>query len=68
MKKNGPVSGVGNIPFMGPINPLLDSLTKSGLGAKIGPYPVPAPTCADNVTLVADSPLDLQTMLNIAYK
>ncbi len=50
------------------INPLLDSLTKSGLGAKIGPYPVPAPTCADDVTLVADSPLDLQTMLNIAYK
>ena len=39
------------------ISPLLDSLTKSGLDAKIGPYPVPAPTCADDVTLVADSSL-----------
>ncbi len=46
-------------------NPLLDRLTRSGAGATLGNHQVPAPTCADDVALVAFNPTDLQTMINI---
>ena len=48
------------------INPLLNFLDDSGLGGKIGNINVCAPTCADDVALIAYSPLDIQTMVDIA--
>jgi hypothetical protein len=44
------------------INPLLNFLDDSGLGGKIGNINVCAPTCADDVALIAYNPLDIQTV------
>jgi hypothetical protein len=47
------------------INPLLDILSNSGLGIKIGNINCCAPTCADDVALISNNPLELQTMIDI---
>lgn len=47
------------------INPLLDILSNSGLGGKIGNINCCAPTCADDVALISNNPLELQTMIDI---
>jgi hypothetical protein len=36
------------------INPLLDQIEDSGIGMQIGTIPCSAPTCADDVSLIAD--------------
>ncbi|VDI10015.1 Hypothetical predicted protein [Mytilus galloprovincialis] len=48
------------------INPLLNSLSTPGLGGRVGNINCCAPTCADDVALVSNNPLELQTMINIA--
>ncbi|CAC5410725.1 unnamed protein product [Mytilus coruscus] len=48
------------------INPLLQILSTSGLGAKIGNINCCAPTCADDVALISNNPFELQNMINIA--
>ena len=48
------------------INPLLDLLADSGLGGRIGNINCCAPTCADDVTLISNNPIDLQAMINIS--
>jgi hypothetical protein len=48
------------------INPLLNFLDDSGLDGKIGNINVCAPTCTDDVALIAYNPLDIQTMVDIA--
>ncbi|CAG2232446.1 unnamed protein product [Mytilus edulis] len=48
------------------INPLLNFLCDSGLGGKIGNINCCAPTCADDIALLACNPLDIQTMVDIA--
>ena len=47
------------------INSLLDILSNSGLGGKIGDINCCAPTCADDVALISNNPLELQTMIDI---
>ena len=47
-------------------NPMLDILSNSGLGGKIGNINCCAPTCADDVALFANNPIDTQTMVDIA--
>jgi hypothetical protein len=47
------------------VNPLLDTLSNSGLGGKIGNINCCAPTCADDVALIANNPFDIQTMVDI---
>jgi hypothetical protein len=37
------------------INPLLDQIEDSGIGMQIGTIPCLAPTCADDVSLIANS-------------
>ena len=48
------------------VNPLRDILSNSGLGGKIGNINCCAPTCADDVALIANNPFDIQTMVDIA--
>ncbi|VDH96186.1 Hypothetical predicted protein [Mytilus galloprovincialis] len=48
------------------INPLLQILSNSGLGAKIGNINCCAPTCADDIALISNNPFELQNMINIA--
>jgi hypothetical protein len=48
------------------INPLLDILSSTGLGGKIGNINCCAPTCPDDVALIANNPLDIQTMVGVA--
>jgi hypothetical protein len=48
------------------VNLLLDILSNSGLGGKIGNINCCAPTCADDVALIANNPFDTQTMVDIA--
>ena len=48
------------------INPLLNILSTSGLGGRVGNINCCAPTCADDVALVSNNPLELQNMINIA--
>jgi hypothetical protein len=48
------------------VNPLLDILSNSGLGGKIGNINCCAPICADDVVLIANNPIDIQTMVDIA--
>ncbi|CAC5362716.1 unnamed protein product [Mytilus coruscus] len=48
------------------INPLLNILSTSGFGGRVGNINCCAPTCADDVALVSNNPLELQTMVNIA--
>ncbi|VDI71556.1 Hypothetical predicted protein [Mytilus galloprovincialis] len=47
------------------INPLINILSTSGLGGRVGNINCCAPTCADDVALVSNNPLELQTMINI---
>ena len=49
------------------INPLLDILSISGLGAHIGTVSVVAPTCADDVALLSGDQFELQSLLELAY-
>ncbi len=48
-------------------NPLLNLLVSSGVGAKIGHLAVPAPTCADDIALMATDPVELQTLINVVH-
>lgn len=48
------------------VNPLLDSLANIGLGGHIGNIYCCAPTCADDVALISNNPVELQMMINIA--
>ena len=48
------------------VNPMLDILSNSGLGGKIGNINCRAHTCADDVALIANNPIDTQTMVDIA--
>ncbi|VDI14872.1 Hypothetical predicted protein [Mytilus galloprovincialis] len=48
------------------INPLLQILSNSGLGAKIGNINCCAPTCADDIALISNNPFELQNMINLA--
>ena len=47
------------------VNPLLDILSKTGLGGHIGDINCCAPTCADDVALVSNNPLELQMLIDI---
>lgn len=49
------------------INQLLNILVDSNLGGKIGSICCCALTCADDIALACDNPLDLQALVNIAY-
>ena len=46
------------------INHLFYILSSTGLGGKIGNINCCAPTCADDVALTANNPLDIQTMVD----
>ena len=46
------------------IDPILHRLEENKLGARIGPYYVGAPTCADDIVLAAHNPNQLQEMLS----
>jgi hypothetical protein len=47
-------------------NPLLDVLSDSSHSYRIGIIPVGAPTCADDMTLISDSLLGMQVLLDIS--
>jgi hypothetical protein len=49
------------------INNLLNLLQGSGCGANIGPVYLGCPTCADDIVLLANTPTDMQALLNIVY-
>ena len=55
------------ILFNGRWNPFLNKLERSGVGKAIGSIYVGAPTCVDNVTLLADTVTDVQTMTELAW-
>ena len=61
--------GQGRIPSTSQyklhLDRLLSTLESSGLGSHIGPFYCGAPTCADDVLLVADSHNELQAQLDI---
>ena len=46
-------------------NVILDSIASSGLGARMGNIQVPAPTCADDIAILANSLEDAQGILDI---
>lgn len=48
------------------LNPMLEMLNESRLGATIGSISIPAPCVADDVTLASNSPSNLQAMLDIS--
>ncbi len=50
------------------INPLLTKITDSGAGYHLGLQSVAAPTCADDVLLIAETSSDLQTLLDLSYE
>ena len=50
------------------VNPLLDQLQNSYCGAYIGTTHIACPTVADDVSLTATNPADLQTLLSLAYQ
>ena len=60
----------GGIPstelFKSRCNDLLEVLSKSGLRYSIVSVDVSAPTCADDITLLSDKAIDLQSMINLA--
>lgn len=60
----------GGIPstelFKGRGDHLLCALENSGLGYKVGPIDLSAPTCADDMVLITDNLIALQEMLTIA--
>ena len=45
---------------------LLQTISKSRLGFQIGTIDISAPTCADDIALVARNPVSLQALINIA--
>ena len=47
------------------MNPLLDILSQTGLGGHIGDINCCAPTCADDVALISNNPLELQMLIDI---
>ncbi len=49
------------------VNPLLDILSNSGIGAHIGTISVVAPTCADDVALLSGDQFELQSLLDLVY-
>ena len=49
------------------INNLLDGLSSSELGAKIGSIYIGSPACADDVTLITDDALQVQPLLDFAH-
>ena len=63
--------GVKQGSILGPIeykrynNPLLNTLENSGLGFRFGEIACPAPTCADDMALLANSAEDLKLLLGI---
>jgi hypothetical protein len=46
------------------IDPILHRLENKKIGARIGPYYVGTPTCADDIILAATNPMQLQEMLD----
>ena len=46
-------------------NKLLDTIEEQSIGAYIGPINIPAPTCADDICCITNSPIDLQACLYI---
>ncbi|MES9879590.1 MAG: reverse transcriptase family protein [Sedimenticola sp.] len=46
-------------------NGILDQIQNSNIGAKVGSLHIGAPTVADDISLIADKPEDLQRMLNV---
>ncbi|CAC5405005.1 unnamed protein product [Mytilus coruscus] len=48
------------------VNPLLNLLCDTGIGGHIGNIGCCAPTCADDVAIIANNPIELQTLVNIA--
>ena len=61
--------GQGRIPsaeeYKLHLDPLLNSIQASGVGSHIGPFFCGSPTCADDVMLLSDSSVDLQTQLSM---
>ena len=55
------------ILFNGRGNPFLNKLERSGVGKTIGSIYVGAPTCADDIALLADTATDLQMMTELAW-
>ena len=49
------------------VNQLLNLLTDSNMGGRIGAINCCAPTCADDIALVGNNPLEIQSLVNIAY-
>jgi hypothetical protein len=49
------------------ISNLLNQIENSGIGEKIWNFNCAAPTCADDVAILCDSPQDLQIIINMAY-
>ena len=47
------------------INDLLDRLAQACYGHTIGGVYIGAPTCADDIVLLSDSPLDMQTQIDV---
>ena len=47
------------------IDDILHRITETGIGITIGPYTCSSPTCADDMLLLANSPDDLQMLLDI---
>ena len=47
-------------------NHLLSTLDQSFLGTSIGTISVSAPACADGIALLSESPIDLQSIINLA--
>lgn len=48
-------------------NVILDSIAKSGLGSNIGNISVAAPTCADDIAILANNTSQAQGLLEIVY-
>ena len=48
-------------------NDLLNRLEESPYGARVGNIKCTAPTCADDIALIADSRTDLQALLDLCY-
>jgi hypothetical protein len=48
-------------------NAIVDSVTESGLGSHLGTISVAAPTCADDILILANSECELQNIMDIIY-
>ena len=49
------------------VDPLLNLLDDGRTGCHVGHVQIAAPTCADDIALVANTPQDMQIMLDLAY-